>query len=276
MAGVAPNICSDARRSGFASLRQPNRTSHRIDAVKLAHTFDNLCVVMVNTRNPLNLGAAARAMSNFGASHLRVVNPYEVAFRDAVSAVGASDILAHAKVCTSVADAVADCLLVIGTTAGVGSKRELHHPLMLLEEGAKAIRKRLRTGRVAILFGAENRGLSNLDLSHCHWLMHIPTHEKNFSMNLGQSVAVCMYELARTQKKNVTGPLQPSANAGELERLTSILIECLCTSGYFKGAPSELSMEKMRRLIRRMKLSSADAELFTGMMNKMAWKMKQK
>jgi TrmH family RNA methyltransferase len=250
-----------------------------MDVVKATNPFDNLRVVMVNTRNSLNLGAAARAMSNFGASHLHVVNPYEHSFREAVSAVGASDILAEAKVHTSVAEAVADCSLVIGTTAGVGSKRELHHPLKKLDEGTKTIRKRLRSGRVAVLFGSEKRGLSNDDLSHCHWLMHIPTHEKNYSMNLGQAVAVCLYELARASKAKGSKLREQTANAVELERLTAILVECLTTSGFIKltskGEPIPLSVEKARRLIRRMKLSSADAELWMGMLNKMIWKMKQ-
>ena len=78
---------------------------------------ENLRVVLVATRNPLNLGAAARAMSNFGFAHLRVVNPYDVAFREARSAVGAAALLADAEEFTSVADAVADCTLVVGTTA---------------------------------------------------------------------------------------------------------------------------------------------------------------
>jgi len=88
--------------------------------------WDHLRVVLVEARNPLNIGAAARAMSNFGVRHLRVVNPYEVAFRQARSAVGAADLLATAEEYKSVAEAVADCRLVVGTTA-VGH-RDLHHP----------------------------------------------------------------------------------------------------------------------------------------------------
>src|SRR5580693_2604239 len=103
--------------------------------------LNNLRVVLVSTRNPLNIGAAARAMSNFGFSHLRVVNPYEPAYREARSAVGAASVLAKAEEFDSVAEAVADCALVVGTTA-VGH-RELHHPLRRLEDGAKIIRKSL-------------------------------------------------------------------------------------------------------------------------------------
>ena len=137
-------------------------------------------------------------MSNFGFRHLRVVNPYEPGYREARSAVGAADVLADAEQFSSVADAVADCTLVVGTTAV--RHRELQHSLRRLEEGARLIRKRMASGRVALLFGSEKFGLSNEDLSHCHWLMRIPTREENISMNLGQAVAVCLYELIRDAK----------------------------------------------------------------------------
>src|ERR1700689_3451580 len=130
-----------------------------------------LSVVLVETSNPLNIGAAARAMSNFGFLQLRVVNPYDVAFREARSAVGAAPVLAKAEEYKSVAEAVADCTLVVGTTAV--RHRELQHPLRRLEQGARLIRKEARSGRVALLFGSEKFGLSNAALSHCHWLMRI-------------------------------------------------------------------------------------------------------
>ena len=163
---------------------------------------ERLSVVLVETSNPLNIGAAARAMSNFGFLRLRVVNPYDVAFREARSAVGAaSSVLASAVEYKSVAEAVADCTLVIGTTAV--RHRELQHPVRRLEIGGRLIRKELSTGRVALLFGTEKTGLSNDDLSHCHWLINIPTREQHISMNLGQAVAVCLYELMRDPKKAI-------------------------------------------------------------------------
>ena len=116
-----------------------------------ADNADRLHVVLVAVRNPLNIGAAARAMSNFGFSRLRVVNPYEAAFREARSAVGASELLANAEEYKTVAEAVADCTLVVGTTAV--RHRELQHPLRRLEYGARLIRKKLAAGKVALLFG---------------------------------------------------------------------------------------------------------------------------
>src|SRR5208282_3885628 len=114
-----------------------------------AGNLDNLRVVLVSTRNPLNIGAAARAMSNFGVRQLRVVNPYEVAFREARSAVGASALLAKAEEYENIADAIADCKLVVGTTAA--GRRELQHRLLRLDDGGRLIKRRLKTGPVALL-----------------------------------------------------------------------------------------------------------------------------
>src|SRR5437773_11002317 len=99
--------------------------------------FDRLRVVLVATRNPLNIGAAARAMSNFGFLRLRVVNPYATAFRTARSAVGASAVLADAEEYKTVAEAVADCTLVVGTTAD--GERNLQHSMKRLKPGARLI-----------------------------------------------------------------------------------------------------------------------------------------
>src|ERR1700690_1014760 len=160
--------------------------------------MENLRVVLVGTRNPLNIGAVARAMSNFGAMHLRVVNPYEKAWRGAKSAIGAAELLAKAEEFATVAEAIGDCTLVVGTTA-VGH-RELQQPLRSLEVAGPVVRKRLAKGRVALLFGSEKWGLSNESLSHCHWLLRIPTRGEHRSMNLGQAVAVCLYEIGIRKK----------------------------------------------------------------------------
>jgi len=233
--------------------------------------FDNLRVVLVAARNPLNIGAAARAMSNFGFLKLRLVTPYPVAFREARSAVGASALLASAGEHRSVADAVADCALVVGTTAI--HDRELRHPLRRLEHGARLIRKQLATGRVALLFGSEKRGLSNRDLSHCHWLVRIPTREEHSSMNLGQAVAVCLYELAReTRAVRPAGRLQP-ATAGEMERITAMLFHALRASGYVSPRTAATAHEKLRRLVRRLGLQAGDSEVWLGMLRQIVWKL---
>jgi len=234
--------------------------------------FDRLRVVLVNTRNPLNIGAAARAMSNFGFLHLRVVNPYELAFREARSAVGASPVLVSAQEFKTVAEAVADCTLVVGTTAA--SRRELQHPVRRLEQGAPLIRKRLASSRVALLFGSEKRGLSNEDLSHCHWLLRIPTREEQRSMNLGQAVAVCLYGLSRDPKAVPHSEKPIAVTASDLERLTSLLLDALHASGYLKPRSAALTEEKIRRLVRRLHLAAPDAELCLGMLRQILWKLR--
>src|SRR6266581_549420 len=242
---------------------------------------DCLRLILVAPRNPLNIGAAARAMSNFGFFHLRVVNPYELAFREARSAVGAAPLLARAEEFKSVAEAVQDCALVVGTTA-VG-QRQLQHPVRRLDQAARLLRKSPAGSRVALLFGSEKRGLSNEDLSHCHWLLRIPTREEHRSMNLGQAVAVCLYELARESQASLKPEKHVPAAAVYLERLTTLLLDALRSSGYLKSNPSGLQRrrsaapteEKIRRLVRRLHLSAADADLTLGILRQILWKSRQ-
>jgi TrmH family RNA methyltransferase len=238
-----------------------------------ASEFDHLRVVLVAARNPLNIGAAARAMSNFGFSQLRVVNPYQVAFREARSAVGASELLASAQDFQRLADAVADCALVVGTTSA--ARRELHHPLRRLDLGARMIRNQLVAGNVAILFGSEKVGLSNQDLSHCHWLMRIPTRDRHSSMNLGQAVAVCLYELARAVKKETAKPKEELATAAEVERITTLLLDVLQLSGFTDQNQAGTAEERARRLVRRLHLPARDAEVWMGIFRQIAWKIRQ-
>jgi TrmH family RNA methyltransferase len=241
----------------------------------MTNDLDNLRVVLVATRNPLNIGAVARAMSNFGVRRLRVVNPYEVAFRDARSAVGASSLLAKAEQYDTVAEAVADCRLVVGTTA-VGA-RDLQHRVLNLDMGGREIKRQLKSGPVALLFGSERYGLSNEELSHCHWVMRIPTREQHRSMNLGQAAAICLYELVRGRKTKLPKAATPAkeqttAKSREVERLTQLLLGVLRDCGYVKPQ-AVAAEEKLRRLVRRLKLNPDDAAVLLGMLRQVAWKI---
>jgi TrmH family RNA methyltransferase len=235
--------------------------------------------VLVAARNPLNIGAAARAMSNFGFSTLRVVNPYQIAFREAQSAVGAEILLANAAEYASVAEAVADCGLVVGTSAL--QHRELQHPLRSLQDAAPLICQQLSSGRVALLFGSEKRGLKNEDLSHCNWLMRIPTRDVHSSMNLGQAVAICLYEIASVSQDSPTSSLPDEqahgamAASGDVERFTGLLLEALTLSGYVKPGADASTEEKVRRMVRRLHLQADDAEIWLGMMRKILHKLKR-
>jgi TrmH family RNA methyltransferase len=232
-----------------------------------------LSVVLVAPRNPLNIGAAARAMSNFGFQTLRLVNPYAPSFREARSAVGASEILANATRHKTVPEAVEDCTLVVGTTAV--RNRDLQHAIRRPEYGARLIRRQLGASNVAILFGSEKFGLSNEALSHCHWLIRIPTCEENISMNLGQAVAVCLYELIRDSKRERAASQLAPATAEELERITALLLDALQTSGFLDRRRVSDADERIRRLVRRLRLPQRDSVIWLGMLRQMLWKMKQ-
>jgi len=188
--------------------------------------------------------------------------------------MGAADLLASADEHASVAEAVSDCGLVVGTTA-IGH-REPEHPVRLLEGGAELIRNSLKSSTVSLLFGSEKTGLTNEDLSHCHWLLHIPTSHDRASMNLGQAVAVCLYELARAPSRGQPERERSPASGGEEERVTEILLRALEESGYVDSRSADTTEMKVRRLVRRLNLDSADADVLTGMLRQIVWKLKQK
>jgi TrmH family RNA methyltransferase len=241
--------------------------------------MDRVVVVLVRARNPKNICAVARAMHDFGFRHLRIVNDYAIPFHTARSAVDASAILTAAVEAPTVAEAIADCTLVIGTTA-VG-ERDLEHPLHELPQAGARIRAELARpeGCVALLFGSEKTGLSNEELSHCNALMTIPMHHsegsRHVSMNLGQAAAVCLFELVRNDVSPPSAP-QPQPSAGDLERLTALLIEVLEESGYSKRHPANCEPGQIRRLVRRMSLEPQDAPVWMGILRQMRWKINEK
>jgi TrmH family RNA methyltransferase len=238
---------------------------HHVHSCKDRYIAPQLSVVLVATRNPLNIGAAARAMANFGLEDLRVVNPYELAFREAVSAVGGAHVLKSARVFETVAGAVADCSLVVGTTAA--QKR--------IETGMHGIRE--HAGRVALLFGSEKFGLSNDDLSYCHRLIRIPTDPRTPSMNLGQAVAVCLYELNRGEGVRPHRSRMDAAVEGvDAEQLTKMLLEVLEKSGYTNRITAVSTEQKIRRWVRRMRLTRRDVPLLLGILRQVLWKFEER
>ncbi len=237
---------------------------------------ERVCVVLVRARNPNNIGAVARAMHGFGFTDLRVVNDYAVGFEKARSAIDASEILAAARSFPSVAEAVADCRLVIGTTA-VGERKQ-EHPLFTLAEAAAKMPSALTANdRAALLFGSEKTGLSNDELSHCHWLLTIPMHAsegmRHASMNLGQAAAVCLYELVRQADPSTRSEVSPLAMAEDLERVTSLVCEVLAGVGYAKRRPAIAEPAEVRRMVRRLQLTQSDARRWIGILRQILWKM---
>ncbi len=243
---------------------------------------DRIRIVLVRARNPNNIGAVARAMHDFGFSDLHLVNDYTIPLDNARSAVDAAAILAATVISPTLADAVAGCHLVVGTTA-VG-ERDLQHPLLGLTESATRIHALLTQAetRVALLFGSEKTGLSNEELSLCDHVLTIPmeTHEgiRHPSMNLGQAVAVCLWELVRSVPTPgtlpTTAPGQPP-DAADLERVNTLLYEVLEASEYTRRHSAQSDPAHIRRLVHRMNLTQNDVPAWFGILRQILWKMRR-
>ncbi len=252
-------------------------------------------VVLVGARNPGNIGAAARAMQDFGFSDLRFVNdytaPFEAAQLDAPkSAVGAVSVMRMARSFTSLTEAIADCTLVVGTTA-IG-ERSIEQHLLPLIDAAPRFLAALRTSgnaRIALLFGSEKTGLTNDQLSHCVWLTTIPMFSptaaddgiaaRHLSMNLGQAVAVCLYELVREGfegAKEIPFAAPPPATAEDRERLTQLLLDVMHITEYTRRFPANAHEPQIRRLVLSLGTNHAEAETWMGIFRQIRWRIDQK
>ncbi len=246
-------------------------------------------IVLVGARNPSNIGAAARAMQDFGFSDLRFVNDYTAPFEAAQleapkSAVGAANVMHHARSFTDLSEALSDCTLVVGTTA-IG-ERTLDQKLLPLAEAAPELIAGLRTSqssRVALLFGSEKTGLTNEQLSHCSWLttipMFAPEDARHLSMNLGQSVAVCLYELTRggmEGSKNIPLRTTTPATSEDRERLTQLLLDVMHVTEYTRRFPANAQELQVRALIQTLGTDHHEAETWMGVFRQILWNSRQK
>ncbi len=256
-----------------------------------------LTVVLVGARNPSNIGAAARAMQDFGFSDLRIANdfaaPFEAARLDAHleaqlearSAVAAQHVMRSARRYDTLAAAIADCTLVVATTA-IG-ERQLTQPILPLQRIAPKMLEALSVlstppTRVALLFGSEKTGLTNDQLSHASLLttipMYAPEGSRHLSMNLGQSVAVCLYELTRLgfESSIEIPPPQPSSatapsTAQDRERLTQLLLDVFHATGYTRRYPANVSEPLVRQLALQLGSSHREAMTWMGILRQILW-----
>lgn len=180
--------------------------------------------------------------------------------------------LRNARVFTSVAEAVSDCSLVLGTTAAQNRVPQL--AIERLESGMVAARQ--HEGRMGLLFGSEKFGLSNEDMSFCHGLLRIETSRGTPSMNLGQAVAVCLYELVResgvADDREIQARIGSPMSGTDAEQITRMLIEVLEQSGYTNRITSVSTEQKIRRWIRRLDIRKRDAPLLLGILRQILWK----
>ena len=249
-----------------------------------------LTVVLVGARNPQNIGAAARALHDFGFSDLRIVNdfaaPFEAAQLEAKSAVAASSVMQNARRFDSLAEAIAGCQLVVGTTA-IG-QRELTQPVLPLALAAPVVLNTLGVTdtsaepTVALLFGSEKTGLTSEQLSHCSLLttipLYAPENARHLSMNLGQAVAVCLYELTRSGLEGAAEiPVlhEASANADDRERLTHLLLDVMQATGYTRRFPANATEPLVRQLVQQLGATHREAMMWMGILRQILWRETQ-
>jgi len=232
------------------------------------YTFDNVRVVMVNTTEPGNIGAAARAMKNMNLSKLYLVNPkgYPSAVATA-RASGADDVLASAVVCNSLEEALQGSHLVIGASA---RQRNIKWKQMDVVGACSEIqRTTLVEGQeVAVVFGTENSGLSNEELDLCQILMTIPGNPNYFSLNVASAIQVFAYQ---NYISNTTTEFEKSSNGlasfDELEGFYTHLAQVLEHIEYFEDKrPKELLMRRLRRFFGRAEPEKEEVAIFRGIL----------
>ena len=212
-------------------------------------------------------------------------------WREARSAVGAPELLQSAVEAASLADAVADCTLVLGT--GTLTYRKPEQKVIALPNLAPVVKDEIaRSGRIALVFGPEKHGLTREDLSLCHLLVEIPTDPGQPSMNLGQAVAVCLYELATradlTTRVDLAGNAEtfapadasqakpaPAASSADLELLAGVVEEAMIAADYSPGSMQAANRHDLRLLLRRLNPNRRDTRRILGVFRRILWRLKR-
>jgi tRNA/rRNA methyltransferase len=233
----------------------------------------NIRIVLVRPRGSGNIGSVARAMKNMGQSELAIVGKARTrSFWARAMAVHGREILENAKVRNSLREAIADCTLVIGTTCRSGLYRKHSRSP---RELAPDILAAAQTGKVALIFGPEDHGLSNKDIEHCQYLMTIPAHPDYQSLNVAQAAVICLYELYLQS----LAPIQISgiqrAAAEDVERLFDRMRAVLLKIGFLDSENPEHMLLAFRRILGRAGLEDKDVRIFTGLFRQIQWYIDQ-
>lgn len=226
-------------------------------------------VVLVGTTHPGNIGAAARAMHTMGLSRLCLVNPARFPCAEATArASGADELLARAEVCTSLSQAVAGCRRVFGLSARV---RNIAWPALDARACGTLVAEEILEGEVALVFGREHSGLSNIELDHCHYLVHIPSNPAYSSLNLAAAVQVVAYEIRMASMAVAPGPQRRAAEAPpalveEIEGFFNHLEQTLLAIGFLNPGNPRRLMRRLRRLFFRAQLDSREVNILRGIL----------
>ena len=230
--------------------------------------LEQIRIVLVNTTHPGNIGAAARAMANMGLNHLYLVGPQRFPSAEAtVRSAGADHLLERAIVCENLDDAVADCGLVVGTTArqrSVGSVQLA--PNIVMEK----VRERMFTEQIAFVFGREASGLTNSELERCQYHVRIPVEEGFPSINLAAAVMIMAYELKNTckpdtHKVELASNREQLATSSEVQGFYKHMEDVLIETGFLK-TPSQKLLRKIKRIFSRTPLREDEVNILRGIL----------
>lgn len=231
----------------------------------------NIRVVLVNSAHPGNIGGAARAMKNMGLSRLYLVEPREYPAPRAVwRAAGARDVLDNAVICADVDEAIAGCKLVVGTSA---RERRIPWPLVNPRACGERCYQEAKQHEVAILFGREDRGLTNDELQKCNYHVHIPANPAYSSLNLATAVQVLSYEARMAALTDELGELpafdewdEPLAAAEDVERLHDHMAETLAEIDFIDPDNPKQTLVRLRRLINRARPDWMEVQILRGLL----------
>jgi tRNA/rRNA methyltransferase len=234
----------------------------------------NCRVVLVRPQIAANLGATARAMRNLGAADLVLVDPVAdpADSRARQLSTHGEEILDRCRSVGALGEAVADCVLVAATSARTGGlfRRQSAGPA---DEVMPRLVEAMAGGPVALVFGPEPSGLTNDEISRCHWLIHVPTDPAYPALNLAQAVAICLYELRRAWLRQgvPAAPAMPPAPFADLERLFAHLRSGLEVIHFLYGEKADALMHGLRHLIARATPTPMEVELLHGLARQMQW-----
>jgi len=224
---------------------------------------------MVRPRGSGNIGSVARAMKNFGAAELAIVGTARTqSFWAKAMAVHGRDILSEAQCHDTIRAAIADCTLVVGTTCRAGLYRAHSQSP---REVAPTVAAAAKHGKVALLLGPEDHGLSNKDLEHCQLLVDIPSHPEYRSLNVAQAAMVCLYEFYFAAVADSADESLPRAKAEDIERLFDIMKPTLLKIGFLDSENPEHMLLAFRRIFGRAGLEEKDVRILTGMFRQIEW-----
>lgn len=236
--------------------------------------LSNIRIVMVRPRGSGNIGSVARAMKNFGASELAIVGPARTqSFWAKAMAVHGRDVLSEAKFYDTIRAAIADCTLVIGTTCREGLYRAHSQSPRDVAPAVAAVAA--TQGKVALILGPEDHGLSNRDLEHCQLLVDIPSHPEYRSLNVAQAAVVCLYEFYVAGLENRSEDTFQRAKGEDIERLFDIMKPTLLKIGFLDSENPDHMLLAFRRIFGRTGLEEKDVRILTGMFRQIQWYAKE-